>query len=305
MLGPPPLCGKAPLSVLIPARNERLNIVSAVDSVKWADEIWVVDSHSDDGTSQIASLAGAEVVQFDYRGRGPKKKNWALDNLSFRNEWILILDADERVTPALEKEVRQAIASPTADGYFLDRDYIFLGRSLRSFRPNWNLRLFRHHLGRYEQLATNAAFTGDNEVHEHIVLKGNVGYLHSPLVHDDGRPLRAWIENHNRYSEWEAEVYRQLQNEPIGLNRIFSLDSVWRRRVLKRLWVRLPFRPFARFVVFYILRRGFLDGRQGLWYAALMGYYEFLISLKLYERRKGPSARLPETTPDLAEQTST
>src|SRR5205823_3046993 len=104
--------------------------------------------------------------------------------------------------------------------------------------------------------------------------------------------------NHNRYSEWEAEVYSQLIEEPLGLSRIFRADSVWRRRTLKRLWVRLPFRPLARFLLFYILRRGFLDGRQGLSYSILMAYYEFLISLKCREleraNRQGNPAQLTE-----------
>jgi glycosyltransferase involved in cell wall biosynthesis len=272
-----------PVSVLIPARNERPNIRAALDSVRWANEVWVVDSHSTDGTGEIARACGAQVTQFDYSGRGPKKKNWALENLPLNNEWILILDADERVTAELAQEIAEVVPSGEADGYFLDREYIFLGRSLKSFRPNWNLRLFKHRLGRYEQLATNVRHTGDNEVHEHVVLNGRAAYLRAPLLHDDRRPLRAWVENHNRYSEWEAEVYSQLLREPMNLTKILSTDSFWRRRILKRVWVRLPFRPFARFALFYFFRRGFLDGRQGLWYAILMGYYEFLISLKSRE----------------------
>jgi glycosyltransferase involved in cell wall biosynthesis len=276
---------RVPVSVLIPARNERLNIRTAIESVSWANEIWVVDSHSSDGTDEVASASGARVVQFDYSGKGLKKKNWALENIKMTNEWVLILDADERVTSKLQAEIRQAILNTDVDGYFLDREYIFLGRSLSSFRPNWNLRLFRHKLGRYEQLATNVPNTGDNEVHEHVVLSGRTAYLRAPLLHDDRRSLRAWVENHNRYSEWEAEVYGQLRQEPLNIRDFFATDSFWRRRILKRVWVRLPFRPFARFLLFYVFRRGFMDGRQGFWYSILMGYYEFLISLKERERR--------------------
>ena len=272
-----------PVSVLIPARNESLNIEAATESVKWADEVWVIDSQSTDRTQELAESAGAKVVQFDYSGTGPKKKNWALEHVPFRNDWVLILDADERATPALSDEISSAVARKDVDGFFVDRDYIFMGKSLSCFRPNWNLRLFRHRLGRYEQLATNAPFTGDNEVHEHIILNGRSGYLKNPLLHEDKRPLRAWVDNHNRYSEWEAMVYRQLRSEPVRLNDLRSSDVVWRRRALKRIWVRLPVRPAARFFAFYILRRGFLDGRQGLWYSMLMGYYEFLISMKSRE----------------------
>jgi glycosyltransferase involved in cell wall biosynthesis len=272
-----------PLSVLIPARNEEANIAAAIQSVGWADEIWVVDSQSADRTADIARELRANVVQFTYPGGGPKKKNWALENLPFRNEWVLILDADERVTDDLEQEIRQALSHNGADGYFLDRDYIFMGRSLRCFRPNWNLRLFKHRLGRYERLATEVANTGDNEVHEHVLLPGRVAHLSSPLRHEDRRPLRAWVDNHNRYSEWEARVYQQFLQEPIPLARVLALEPVWRRRLLKRLWVRLPLRPLARFLAFYVFRKGFLDGRQGFRYAVLMAYYEFLITLKLKE----------------------
>jgi glycosyltransferase involved in cell wall biosynthesis len=277
--------GDIPVSVIIPVKNEELNVAAALESVKWASETWVVDSHSSDQTIEIAERYGARVVQFDYSGRGPKKKNWALQHLSIGNEWVLILDADERVTPELRREIGAAIERDDIDGYFMDREYIFMGRSLRSFRPNWNLRLFRHRLGRYEDLATNAPGTGDNEVHEHVMVSGRVSYLRSPLLHDDRRPIRAWIENHNRYSDWEARVYLDMLREPVSFSRFLGAEPVWRKRMLKRLWVRLPFRPVLRFLVFYLGRRGILDGRQGLHYAILMSYYEFLTSLKLRETR--------------------
>jgi hypothetical protein len=228
---------------------------------------------------------GAQVTQFFYTGRGVKKKNWALENIPFRNEWVFILDADERVSPELAKEIPPLIADGKFDGFYVNREYMFLGRNLRCFKPNWNLRLFRHHLGRYELLATNTPHTGDNEIHEHVLLDGRVGHLRSSITNDDRRPLRAWVQNHNRYSDWEAEVYRQFLAEPLKPSAIFSSEPVWRRRALKRIWLRLPFRPLARFLIFYVARRGFLDGRPGFIYAALMAYYEFMTSVKLYEAR--------------------
>lgn len=278
------------ISVLMPVLNEEKNLPAALESVRGADEIWVVDSHSRDRTAEIARECGANVVQFDYPGFGPKKKNWALQNLPFRNEWVLILDADERLTPALRREIEDAITTDRADGFYLDREYIFLGRSLKSFRPNWNLRLFKHSLGRYELLGTNVGSTGDNEVHEHVVLNGRTGYLQSPLLHEDYRPLSSWIDNHNRYSSWEAEVYRELAAEQpdFQLWKLLQLEPVWRKRLLKRIWVRLPVRPLLRFLLFYVVRRGFRDGWQGLTYAILMGYYEYLIGLKLWELNHPP-----------------
>jgi glycosyltransferase involved in cell wall biosynthesis len=284
--------GRLPVSVLVPVRNEELNLPAALESVGWASEVWVVDSHSTDRTLEVARAYTDKIVQFDYDGQGPKKKNWSLQNLPFANSWVLILDADERITPELAAEIGRATCSAQADGYYIDRDYVFMGRSLKSFRPNWNLRLFKHPLGRYERLAANAPETGDNEVHEHVVLQGTVGYLRSPMRHEDRRPLRAWVDNHNRYSEWEVEVYRRLRSEPLGLAALLAGGpGRWRHNGLKRVWVRLPLRPLARFVAFYVLRRGFLDGRAGFRYGVLMGYYEYLIGLKLREQElAGPAA---------------
>src|SRR5438105_2441761 len=116
-----------PVSVILPVRNEVLNIRAALESVHgWADEIWIVDSCSTDGTLDIGNEYTEKVVQFKYTGQGPKKKNWSLDNLPFRNEWVLILDADERLTPELRAEIAEVIQADVDDGYYLDREYIFL-----------------------------------------------------------------------------------------------------------------------------------------------------------------------------------
>jgi hypothetical protein len=195
----------------------------------------------------------------------------------------LILAADERVSKTLEREIADAVASDKADGWYIDVEYVFLGRSLRCKRPNWNLRLFRHRLGRFERLASEVPHTGDIEVHEQVILPGRTSYLRAELVHEDHRTVRALMDNHARYSEWEVEVYRTFRREPLDIRGVLSADSVWRRRALKRVWVRLPMRPLGRFLLFYFARRGFLDGRQGFIYAALMGWYEFMISTKLYE----------------------
>jgi glycosyltransferase involved in cell wall biosynthesis len=274
-----------PVSVIVPVLNEELNIRTALAGLQWADEIWVVDSHSQDRTAEIAMECGAKVVQFDYPGYGPKKLNWALEHLRPRNRWILLLAADERVPQPLQREIASAVVSDDAEGYYIDMDYVFLGRSLRCKRPNWNLRLLKHVLAHYEWLASETQNTGDVEVHEQMIVSGRTRYLHSPVLHDDRRSLKAWIDNHNRYSEWEARVYRAFRQEPIDIAGLFSRDDVWRKRSAKRIWVRLPLRPLARFLLFYVARKGFLDGRQGFRYSVLMGYYEFMISTKLFENR--------------------
>ncbi|HKX26170.1 MAG TPA: glycosyltransferase family 2 protein [Blastocatellia bacterium] len=283
-----------PLSVLIPAKNEEHNIAACLESVSWADEIWVVDSHSTDRTVEIASRYTDRVVQFDYAGGHPKKKNWALENLPFSHEWVLILDCDERVTPELKAEIIETLGragrAPGPDGYYLNRQLIFLGRWIKhcGWYPSWNLRLFKHRLGRYERLGTEAVEdAGDVEAHEHVVLHGRAGYLRNDLLHEDCKSLYHFIERHNRYSNWEAQVYYDLaRGEPGPESLPASLFGapVERKRLMKRFWTRLPMRPLLRFIWMYVLKLGFLDGRPGFIFCLLLTMHEAVISAKLYEQ---------------------
>lgn len=280
---------KLPVSVLIPARNEEANLPACLESVARANEVFVVDSQSSDRSVEIAERYGANVVQFRFNGRWPKKKNWSLENLPFRNSWVLIVDCDERITPELWNEIEVAIQNPEYEGYYLNRRVFFLGQWIRygGKYPDWNLRLFQHAKGRYENLSTEAIRnTGDNEVHEHVVMSGKVGYLQNDMLHIDFKDLYHWLDRHNRYSNWEAKVYLNLLNGKddqgtIGAN-LFG-DSVQRKRFLKRIWVRLPFKPMLRFLLAYVFRLGFLDGKAGYIYARLLSQYEFQIGVKLYE----------------------
>ena len=282
---------KIPVSVLIPAKNEELNLSACLESVARADEVFVVDSQSEDRSGEIVESYGAKVVQFHFNGRWPKKKNWSLDNLTFRNEWVLIVDCDERITPELWAEIATAIENPNYSGYYLNRKVFFLGKWIRygGKYPDWNLRLFRHAKGRYENLKTeDIPNTGDNEVHEHVVLEGEVGYLKHDMLHVDFRDIYHWLERHNRYSNWEARVYYNLllgkdDSGTIGAN-LFG-DAVQRKRFLKKIWVRLPFKPTLRFILFYFIRFGFLDGKAGYIYGRLLSQYEYQIGVKLYELR--------------------
>jgi glycosyltransferase involved in cell wall biosynthesis len=283
---------KIPVSVLIPAKNEQANLPACLSSVQRADEVFVVDSQSSDRSVEIAKNYGAHVVQFQFNGSWPKKKNWSLENLPFRNEWVLIVDCDERITPELWEEIATAIQNPEYNGYYLNRRVYFLGQWIRhgGRYPDWNLRLFEHTKGRYENLNTeDIPNTGDNEVHEHVILAGKAGYLKNDMIHEDFRDLYHWIERHNRYSNWEARVYLNLltdkdDNGTIGAN-LFG-DAVQRKRFLKKVWVRLPFKPFLRFILSYIIQCGFLDGKAGYIYARLLSQYEYQIGVKLYELRK-------------------
>ena len=275
-----------PVTVIFPVKDEEENLPDALASVAWADEVIVVDSQSRDRTAEIAGAAGAEVVQFEHVRGGPKKKAWALANLVPRNEWLLLLDGDERVPDALRAEIEEAVARGDKEGYYVDRELVFMGRRLRCFNPNWNMRLFRRGHGRMEDLELHdVPGTGDNEIHEHIKVDGATGYLRTPLRHDDYRGLTAWLDRHNRYATWEAHLYRKFRREPIGVGPVgfLRLDPFQRKRVLRRIWVRLPLRSPIRFLVWYVARGGFLDGRPGFVFCVLMSYYEFIIGAKLRE----------------------
>lgn len=285
------MSNKIPVSVLIPAKNEEANLPACLESLQKADEIFVVDSQSDDKTVEICESYGAKIVQFHFNGRWPKKKNWSLENIQFRNEWVLIVDCDERITTQLWQEIAYSIHNSEFNGYYLNRRVFFLGKWIRfgGKYPDWNLRLFKHKLGRYENLNTeDIRNTGDNEVHEHVILDGKVGYLKNDMLHEDFRDLYHWLARHNRYSNWEARVYYNLltgkgDNGTIGAS-LFG-DAVQRKRFLKKIWVRLPFKPLLRFILFYILQGGFLDGRAGYIYGRLLSQYEYQIGVKLFELR--------------------
>jgi glycosyltransferase involved in cell wall biosynthesis len=277
---------RVPISVLIPIKNEAGNLPRCLGCVRWADEIFVVDSQSTDESIAIAEQHGAQVVQFQFNGTWPKKKNWALENLPFRNDWVFILDADEVLPPEAEQEFAQAIVKANnVAGYWINRRFMFMGKWLRhSYYPNWNLRLFRHSLGRYEKLTDSDTQSGDNEVHEHVIVNGPTGRLRCEMDHYAFPSVEVFVEKHNRYSNWEARVSadRQLSGSDA---RIHS-DTVGRRRRLKQLSQGLPFRPLLRFLYIYIWQKGFLDGREGYYFARLHGFYEFLSIAKTYELTK-------------------
>ncbi len=277
---------RVPVSVVIPVRNEAENLRRCLGCVQWADEIFVVDSQSIDGSADLAEQLGAKVVQFGFNGTWPKKKNWALENLPFKNDWVLILDADEVLPPDAAAEIQNAIAHPNgAVGYWINRRFFFLGRWLRhSYYPNWNLRLFRHALGRYERLSRGPTNSGDNEVHEHVVVHGPTARLRCQMDHYAFPSIEVFVEKHNRYSNWEARVTADKFLD--GNSDDLDAAPVERRRRLKRLSQRLPFRPLLRFLYIYVWQKGFLDGRDGYYFARLHAFYEFLSVAKTYELRR-------------------
>jgi glycosyltransferase involved in cell wall biosynthesis len=276
---------KLPVSIIVPAKNEAKNLADCLASVTWADEVFVVDSHSTDGTRAVAESFGAHVVQFDYDGGWPKKKNWALTNLPLRNEWVMILDADERVTPALAGEIGDAIHRPGIDGYYIRWKFMFLGRWMKhSWSHGWMLRLLRRGSGRYEDLGMRGEGGWDNEVHENIVVSGKTSRLKELLLHESNQDLAYWIRKQNEFSTWNAVRREQQLAEgvpPFAV--VFSSDPLQRRKWLKAIYLRLPGKPLWMFVYLYLIKRGFLDGKAGIYFCALRAAHELNTSAKVYE----------------------
>ncbi|HYE33175.1 MAG TPA: glycosyltransferase family 2 protein [Methylomirabilota bacterium] len=286
-----------PISILIPIKNEAGNLPRCLQSVRWADEIIVVDSQSSDGSIQIAEQHGARVVQFHFNGVWPKKKNWALENVPFKHEWVFILDADETLPPEAEAEFLSIVSDTKADvvGYWINRRFRFMGRWLKhAYYPNWNLRLFKHRLGRYEQATAQNTQSGDNEVHEHVIVQGRTGRLKAEMDHFAFPSVDVFMEKHNRYSNWEARV--ALDGRLSSAEHVQD-PQVARRRALKRISHELPFRPLLRFAYIYFWQRGFLDGLEGYYFARLHATYEFLSVAKTYELAADRAEQTAPATP--------
>jgi glycosyltransferase involved in cell wall biosynthesis len=280
---------KTAVSVVVPVKNEERNLGSCLQHLQWADEIFVIDSQSTDGTVRLAEELGARVVQFHFQGSYPKKKNWALENLLFRNEWVLIVDADEWIPPELSREIAQVLEEKKEyDGYYINRRFFFLGRWIRhcGYYPSYNLRLFKHRLGRYERIPVNGA--GDNEVHEHVLLQGKAGTLGHDMLHFAYPSITAWVEKHNRYSTWEAGLAERWRFQGTTSLEQGMADPLRRKRFLKRLYFRLPLRFALRFLYAYLWKGGIWDGRAGFIFCILLSFYDFLSWAKAFEGRANP-----------------
>jgi hypothetical protein len=280
--------GKVPVTILIPALNEAKNLPRCLDHLTWADEVVILDSNSTDDTPKIAAAYGAKVVNFTWNGQWPKKRNWALKHCPMKHDWVLMVDADEWLMPDVEADVAAAIRSDKYVGYYINRRFIFMGRWLRhcGYYPSWNLRLLRRGLGEFERL-TNVEDTGsgDNEVHEHVVVQGPVGYLKAEMLHLAYPDIATFVEKHNRYSSWEAAVQMEGAKGKRGRAVGDNASLKWRRR-MKELSRSLPFRPTLRFLYSYVLQRGFLDGSVGFHFCRLLAMYEFLSVAKYRELKQ-------------------
>jgi len=282
---------KLRVCVLVATKNEQENIGPCLEAVSPAEEVFVVDSQSTDNTCHIAETYGAQVVQFQYAGGYPRKRQWALQTLHIAAPWVLLLDADERVPPELWQEIADVVSNEhAADAYLIKKWFHFLGRRFRfgGFSHDAVL-LFRKGCAHFEDLDFDDSSSLDMEVHERLVVSGKTGRLRTPLIHQDRKGLQAYIERHNRYSTWEAELrHRFFQTGKWGKDairaRLFG-NSQERRRFLKGIAVRVPFEPWLWFCYHYFFRLGFLEGKPGLIASRVRAHYICQVRAKLYELR--------------------
>lgn len=268
---------KQQITTVIPTKDEAVHIERCAQSALPLGRVVVVDAESTDATVDLAKRAGADVFVRAWAGHA-EQKNWALANTGIDTSWIMLLDADEFLTDAARTEIRAAIQGSSMSGYWLARRYVFLGREMRFawWYPDNQLRLVRAGRAHFEP----------RSVHEHLVVHGPVKQLGAEIWHENLKGLGAFVERHNRYASLESG---ELMHGSPGIRKgsVFG-DWAARRRALKvRVWMRLPGRPLIRFVWLYLVRQGFRDGREGLYYCALIAWYDLLINAKYFERQLG------------------
>jgi glycosyltransferase involved in cell wall biosynthesis len=281
--------GKLPITVLLAAKNEAINLPLCLAALGPAARVVVLDSHSTDATAEIAIAHGAEVVQFEYHGGYPKKRQWALENLTIDTPWVLLLDADEVVPKPLWDEMAQAIAGASlADAFMITKGFHFLGRPMRHGGfSHAAVLLFKTGKARFERLFDDGLDGLDMEIHERVVVDGPIARITTQLIHEDFKGLEAYIARHNKYSTWEARLrYRYLTSGQYGEA---TITPRWfgnpqeRRRAIKALIIRMPFEQWVWFGYHYFLRFGFLEGRAGLIASQIRASYIAQVRAKIFE----------------------
>lgn len=279
------------ITVVIPVKNEAKNLLRCIEAVSGLGLVLIIDSGSTDATQEVATTAGAEVLDFEWDGKFPKKRNWALKNHDFKTRWVLFLDADEFVSPAFIEEVKAAIKNTKYVGFWLNFSNHFMGKKLLGGDVFRKLALFRMGAGEYEKIDEDNWSHLDMEVHEHPVLNGSVGEIHAPIEHNDFRGLKHYIAKHNEYSSWEAMRYLRLMRlQSSAINHQSSQQSCaeWlnltdRQKKKYSNLAKWWFAP-AYFGVSYFLKRGFRDGAVGFHFSLLKAIYFYQIRLKIREQ---------------------
>lgn len=274
-------------SIYILTYNEEIDIAECIESALLSDDVIVVDSFSRDRTCEIAQRYPVRIVQHKFASHG-QQRTWMLRDVPAKHEWVYILEADERMTPELFQECLKAMQSDEYIGYYVAERVMFMGRWIRHSTqyPRYQMRLFRK----------DKVWFTDYGHTEREVCDGPTGFLKETYPHYTcGKGFDRWIEKHNRYSSDEAkETLRQLESGSVNLSQIvFGKTEVERRRALKDLSLRLPLRPVIRFFYMYFILGGILDGRAGFTWCMLQAFYEYLITLKVWELQ-----HMPVSSPD-------
>lgn len=273
------------VSVLLLTLNEETNLPACFAAIHWCDDIVMLDSFSSDASVSLAEESGARVYQREF-DHFAAQRNYALEQIKFKHEWVLHLDADEIVTPELYAEIMRVIAEGCFDAFRIPSKTMFFGQWLRysGMYPTYQVRL-----GHRERLRFKQVGHGQRE----DLPRDRVGTLTEPYLHYSfSKGLTEWFDKHNRYATDEARETGAalLADYGIDWRGFWSRDCARRRWALKTLSLRLPFRPSLRFFYMYFLRRGFLDGRAGFTYCRLLAIYEYLIVLKTRELRVGQAS---------------
>lgn len=274
------------ISIIILTKDEEANLPDCLASLKKLNaEFFIVDSGSTDQTVEIAQQAGCQIFEHFFENHA-KQLNWAIQNLPITTTWIMRLDADERLTPELAEEL-QLVLSQTSDdttAYQVKRRVFFMNRWIRhgGYYPTWLLRIWRTGLGTCEQ----------RWMDEHIVVsQGKIANLQHDIIDENKKGLSFWIDKHNRYADREVKDLLNTgveQDDPL-LNKGQLSQATQRRWIKKNLYGRSPlfFRAFLYFLMRYTIGLGFLDGKEGLIFHFLQGFwYRFLVDAKIYELRK-------------------
>jgi glycosyltransferase involved in cell wall biosynthesis len=271
------------ISIYILTYNEETEIAACIESALLSDDVIVVDSLSTDRTVEIASRYPVCIIQHKFESHG-KQRTWMLEHIPAKHDWVYILEADERMTPALFAECLAASQRPDKIGYYVAERVIFMDKWIRRSTqyPRYQMRLFKK----------GKVWFSDYGHTEREVCEGPTSFLKETYPHYTcGKGLSRWIEKHNRYSTDEAiETLRQLDRGKVNwLNLFFGQSEVERRRALKDLSLRLPCRPLLRWFYMYFFLGGILDGRAGFAWCTLQAFYEYLILLKVEEMQRDPS----------------
>lgn len=277
-------------SILILTKNEEANLPGCLDSVRWCDDIVVLDSLSTDATAAVAEARGARVFQREFDDFGAQR-NHALDRIEFKHPWVFHLDADERFNDELRAECEEVIRADRHSAYFVANRIFFLGRWVKhsSQYPYHQVRLLKIGEARF-------AKAGHGQ-REHEPSRG-AGYLSTPYDHFNfSKGIADWVDRHNRYATEEAAEAIRLRAEPLSAADLWSGDSLRCKRALKRVHARLPARWVWKFLFLYVGKGGFLDGGPGLAYCSLNAFYDFLIAAKIAEPLlREPLVSHPERT---------